>query len=145
MSSKLSETDPKGCALLQFENHTDARGSLNFLENGRHIPFDIRRVFYLYDVPAGEKRAAHALIRCQQCIIAMAGSLDVLLDDGFTRKSYHLDRPNVGLYVPARIWRELLNFSKGAICLVLASELYDPNDYFRDYEDFRKAIGGQPR
>ena len=138
----LPETDPKGCSLLEFPQSTDPRGNLSFLENGRHIPFDIRRVFYLYDVPAGTRRAAHALIKCQQCIIAIAGSLDVLLDDGFTRKTYHLDRPNMGLYVPALVWRELRNFSTGSICLVMASEFYDAADYFRDYADFKKAIGG---
>ena len=140
--TNLTETDPKHCALLEFPESADPRGNLSFLENGRHIPFDIKRVFYLYDVPAGARRAAHALVKCQQCIIAIAGSLDVLLDDGFTRKTYHLNRPNAGLYVPALVWRELLNFSAGSICLVLASEFYDPADYFRDYADFRKAIGG---
>ena len=139
----LSQTDPKNCALLEFPETTDARGSLSFLENGRHIPFDVKRVFYLYDVPAGVKRAAHALIRCQQCIIAIAGSLDVVLDDGTMKKTYHLDRANLGLYVPALVWRELLNFSAGAVCLVMASEFYDPEDYFRDYMDFSKAVGGR--
>jgi hypothetical protein len=115
---------------------------LSFIENARHVPFDIQRVFYLYDVPAGQRRAAHALIKCEQCIIALSGSLDVILDDGLTKKSYHLDRPDLGLYVPAQIWRELVDFSAGAVCLVLASELYDPDDYFEDYETFLKAIKG---
>ena len=141
----MPETDPKDCALLEFPESRDSRGNLSFLENGRHIPFDIKRVFYLYDVPAGARRAAHALIRCQQCIIAIVGSLDVTLDDGSTTKTYHLDRPNAGLYVPALVWRELLNFSPGSICLVVASEFYDPADYFSDYADFKKAIGGRRR
>jgi hypothetical protein len=140
----LPGTDPKNCALLEFPESTDARGNLSFLENGRHIPFDIKRVFYLYDVPAGARRAAHALIRCQQCIIAIVGSLDVTLDDGSTTKTYHLDRPNAGLYVPGLIWRELLNFSADSVVLVIASEFYDPEDYFQNYADFRNAIGAQP-
>ncbi len=148
MEPSKSETvsaDPRGCRLLEFPAFTDRRGTLSFAEQGRHVPFDIRRIFYLYDVPAGEKRAAHALIKCHQCLIAMAGEFDVLLDDGFTRKTYHLNQRNVGLYVPAMVWRELLNFSRDAVCLVLASEFYDPDDYFEDHALFVKTVGGNPR
>ena len=141
VSDKRSESGPGNCALVELPEFNDPRGSLSFLEGGRHIPFDIKRVFYLYDIPSGEKRAAHALIRCEQCLVALAGSLDVIADDTKTKKTYHLDKPNVGLYVPARVWRELLNFSTGAVCLVLASEFYDPADYYETYEDFRKAMG----
>ncbi|HEX8990562.1 MAG TPA: FdtA/QdtA family cupin domain-containing protein [Anaerolineales bacterium] len=145
LKSETVSADPKGCRLFEFPAFTDRRGTLSFVEEGRHIPFDLRRIFYLYDVPAGEKRAAHALTKCQQCLIAMAGEFDVLLDDGFLQKTYHLDRPHLGLYVPAMVWRELLNFSPGAVCLVLASEFYDPDDYFEDHELFLKTVGGKPR
>jgi hypothetical protein len=141
----LAETSPKESRLLEFPAFTDARGSLSFLESKRHVPFEIRRIFYLYDVPAGQRRAAHALMKCQQCLVAIAGSFDVLLDDGFTRQTYHLDRRNLGLYVPAMVWRELLNFSGEAVCLVLASEPFDPADYYEDYGNFVKAVGGRPR
>ncbi len=141
----LAETNPRQGSLLEFPAFTDPRGTLSFLEAGRHVPFEIRRIFYLYDVPAGQKRAAHALMECHQCLIAIAGSFDVLLDDGFTRRTYHLDRRNVGLYVPAMVWRELLSFSADAVCLVLASETFDPDDYYEDYENFVIAVGGKPR
>lgn len=143
-----SETEPTSgpgdCRLLEFPAFADQRGTLSFLEPGRHVPFEIRRIFYLYDVPPGQKRAAHALITCKQCLIAIAGSFDVVLDDGSTRKTYHLDRRNVGLYVPAMVWREVMSFSPDAVCLVLASEFFDPNDYYEDYENFVKVAGGKP-
>ena len=139
------KTERRHGQLLEFPAFTDPRGTLSFLESGRHVPFDIRRIFYLYDVPAGQKRAAHALMKCQQCLIAIGGSFDVLLDDGSTRRTYHLDRRNLGLYVPPMLWRELMNFSHDAVCLVLASELFDPDDYYEDYESFVKAAGGNAR
>jgi hypothetical protein len=137
-----TDTWPKDCRLLEFPAFADARGTLGFLEAARHAPFEIRRIFYLYDVPADKIRAAHALSKCQQCLIAIAGSFDVRLDDGFTSKTWHLDQPSIGLYVPPVVWRELLNFSRGAVCLVLASEPYDPADYLDTYADFMKAAGG---
>src|SRR5512135_1806742 len=140
LTSETVSADPRGCRLFEFPAFTDQRGTLSFVEQERHIPFDIRRIFYLYDVPAGGKRAAHALIKCQQCVIAIAGEFDVYLDDGFTRKTYHLNRRNVGLYVPAMVWREVLNFSRDAVCLVLASEFYDPDDYFEDHALFVKTV-----
>lgn len=145
LKTETTSTDPKGCQLFEFPAFTDRRGTLSFVEQGRHIPFDIRRIFYLYGVPAGEKRAAHALFKCQQCLIAMAGEFDVLLDDGFMQKTYHLAQPNLGLYVPAMVWREVLNFSPGAVCLVLASEFYDPDDYFEDHENFAKKVRENPQ
>ncbi len=111
---QAADTWPKDCRLLEFPAFADERGTLGFLESGQHIPFEIRRIFYLYDVPADKVRAAHALSKCEQCLIAIAGSFDVSLDDGFTTKTWHLDQPNIGLYLPPVIWRKLLNFSAGA-------------------------------
>jgi hypothetical protein len=137
---QLAHTWPKDCRMLEFPTFADERGTLGFLESRRHIPFELRRIFYLYNVPADKIRAAHALMKCQQCLIAIAGSFDVVLDDGFTKTSCHLDQPNVGLYLPPVIWRKVFNFSPGAVCLVLASELFDRLDYLDTYEDFMKAV-----
>jgi hypothetical protein len=120
----------------------DTRGNLSFIEANHHVPFDIQRVFYLYDVPGGESRAGHALRSCHQFIIAISGSFDVVLEDGQQKARFHLNRSYVGLHVPPRVWRVLDNFSSGAVCLVLASERYDPNGYFRDYDGFLRAVAG---
>ncbi|HTP01961.1 MAG TPA: FdtA/QdtA family cupin domain-containing protein [Anaerolineales bacterium] len=133
---------PKDCRLLEFPSFPDERGTLSFLEGSRHIPFDIRRIFYLYDVPAGKTRAAHALIKCQQCLIPISGSFEVTLDDGSKKLTCRLDRPNLGLYVPPIVWREVHGFSRGAVCLVLASEPFDAADYYDTYADFLRAVGG---
>jgi hypothetical protein len=130
----------KDCKLVNLPKITDPEGNLTPIEGGRHVPFEIKRVFYLYDVPGGATRAGHALKSCQQFIIAMSGSFDVILDDGTNTKRYHLNRSYTGLYVPALIWRELENFSSGSVCTVLASEVYDEKGYYRDYEEFRKAV-----
>jgi len=130
----------KNCKLVDLPKITDPEGNLTPIEGGRHVPFEIKRVFYLYDVPGGATRAGHALKTCQQFIIAMSGSFDVMLDDGTDTKRYHLNRSYTGLYVPALIWRELENFSSGSVCTVLASEVYDEKGYYRDYEEFRKAV-----
>ena len=119
----------------------DPRGNLSFVEEGRHIPFDIRRVFYLYDVPSGEKRAGHALRRCQQFILAMSGSFDIVVDYGGERERFRLYRSDCGLYVPPLVWREIENFSTNSVCLVLASEFYDIEDYLDIHEDFLRAVG----
>jgi hypothetical protein len=128
------------CHLIELPKIADPRGNLTFLEAGRHVPFDIKRVFYLYDVPGGEARAGHALRTCQQFIIAMSGSFDVILDDGTVKQRYQLNRSYRGLYVPPLIWRELDNFSSGSVCAVLASECYDANGYHRTYDDFLAAL-----
>lgn len=120
----------------------DPRGNLTFVEGGRHIPFEIKRVFYLYDVPGGESRAGHALKTCQQFIVAMSGSFDVFVDDGIDNRRFHLNRSYNGLYLPALIWRELDNFSSGSVCTVLASEAYNEADYLRDYPSFVRATKG---
>ncbi len=118
----------------------DHRGNLTFVEGTRHIPFDIKRVYWLYDVPGGEARGGHAHRNLQQFIIAASGSFDIVLDDGKEKKRFHLNRSYLGLYVPKMIWRELDNFSSSSVCLVLASEFYDEKDYFRNYEDFKNAL-----
>lgn len=130
----------KNCKLVNLPKITDPEGNLTPIEGGRHVPFEIKRVFYLYDVPGGATRAGHALKTCQQFIIAMSGSFDVMLDDGTDTKRYHLNRSYTGLYVPALIWRELENFSSGSVCTVLASEVYDEKGYYRDYKEFRNAV-----
>jgi hypothetical protein len=130
--------------LLDFPIIPDRRGNLSFIEGERHVPFTIKRVFYLYDVPGGESRAGHALKSVDQVLIAMSGSFDVVLDDGTTRDVVTLNRSYFGLLIPSLVWRELENFSSGAVCLVLASELYDEAAYYRDYGAFLAALQQQP-
>ena len=127
------------CTLIDLPRVNDPRGNLTFIEGNRHIPFEYKRVFYLYDVPGGAMRAGHALKQCHQFIIAISGSFDVIVDDGFDKKRCHLNRSYNGLYVPPLIWREIDNFSSNAVCVVLASELYSEADYYREYEDFIRA------
>jgi dTDP-4-dehydrorhamnose 3,5-epimerase-like enzyme len=114
----------------------DRRGNLTFVEGDRHAPFEIRRVYYLYDVPGGATRAGHAHRGLQQLLIAVSGSFDVVLDDGRTREVVTLNRSYIGLYIPQLVWREIENFSSGSVCLVLASEHYDEDDYIHDYDEF---------
>jgi len=128
------------CKIINLPKISDRRGNLTFIEENRHIPFEIKRVYYLYDVPGGESRGGHAHKRLQQFLIAVSGSFDVILDDGFKRKRFHLNRSYYGLYIPPMIWRELNNFSSGSVCLVLASDFYDENDYIRNYDDFKKMV-----
>lgn len=135
----------KDCRLIELPKIQDYRGNLTFIESGRHMPFDIKRAYYLYDVPGGATRAAHGHKGLHQLMIAMSGSFDVTLDDGSEKKIFHLNRSYFGLYIPPMMWRDLDNFSSGAVCMVLASEYYDERDYFRDYEEFlRAARGGKP-
>ncbi len=129
------------CKLVNLPKIDDPRGSLTFIEGGNHIPFDIARVYYLYDVPGGSERGGHAHKGLSQLIIAMSGSFDVLLDDGRQKKRFHMNRSYYGLYVCPMIWRELDNFSSGSVCMVLASNRYDEADYYRDYNDFLRAKG----
>jgi WxcM-like, C-terminal len=133
------------CRTIELPRITDPRGNLTFVEGGRHAPFDIRRVYYLYDVPGGAERGGHGHRTLQQILIAMSGSFDVLLDDGRERRRFHLNRSYNGLYVAPMIWRELDNFSSGSVCLVLASDHYDESDYFRDYQQYLAAVGAVGR
>jgi len=124
--------------LIDLPRIQDPRGNLSFIEGERHVPFEIRRVFYLYDVPGGESRAGHALKTCHQFIIAISGAFDVTVDNGRERSRHHLNRSYFGLYLPPLVWREIDNFSSGSVCLVLASERYDEAGYVRDLDDFRR-------
>ena len=127
------------CKLVDLPKIHDPRGNLTFIEGSNHIPFDIQRVYYLYDVPGGAERGGHAHKELHQLIIAMSGSFDVVLDDGKDKKRVHLNRSYMGLYICPMIWRELDNFSSGAVCMVLASNRYSELDYYRDYGDFMRA------
>jgi len=128
------------CKIIELPRVTDIRGNLTFIEGNDHVPFDIKRVYYLYDVPGGEKRGGHAHKSLQQFVIAASGSFDVVLDDGNDSKRYHLNRSYYGIYIPTLIWRELDNFSSGSVCVVLASEHFEEKDYIRDYNKFKKLV-----
>ncbi|MEN1972606.1 FdtA/QdtA family cupin domain-containing protein [Luteimonas sp. MJ204] len=129
------------CRVIELPKISDPRGNLTFVEGGGHIPFDIQRVYYLYDVPGGAERGGHGHKALHQLIIAMSGSFDVVLDDGTRKQRFHLNRSYYGLYVCPMIWRELDNFSSGSVCMVLASNRYDEDDYYRDYGDYLRAQG----
>ncbi len=128
------------CEIIELPKIHDPRGNLTFIENSRHIPFDIQRVYYLYDVPGGADRGAHAHRSLHQFIVAMSGSFDVVLDDGDRKRRFHLNRSFNGLYVAPMMWRYLDNFSSGAVCMVLASSFYDEADYYRDYGEFVAGV-----
>ena len=132
------------CRIIELPKIPDARGNLTFIENHRHIPFEMKRVYYLYDVPGGSDRGSHAHRELHQFIVAMSGSFDVVLDDGRATQRFHLNRSYYGLYVCPMMWRYLDNFSSGSVCLVLASEPYDEADYLRDFDDFRAAVKARP-
>jgi oxalate decarboxylase/phosphoglucose isomerase-like protein (cupin superfamily) len=123
------------------KHHSDRKGNISVVQNGYTVPFDVKRVYYLYDVPGGESRGAHAHKEQSQLIVAVSGSFSVTLDDGNVKRSFVLNRPYQGLYVKPGIWRDMGDFSSGAVCMVLASEKYDPNDYLRDYDEFLKFRG----
>jgi hypothetical protein len=133
------------CRLLELTKISDPRGNLTFVEAGRHVPFDIKRVYYLYDVPGGATRAGHGHRKLYQLMIAMSGSFDVKIDDGHRQLSFHLNRSYYGLLIPPMTWRDLDNFSSGSVCMVLASELFDEADYFRDYAKFLDEAHGRDR
>lgn len=122
---------------MELPKITSEKGNLTFIEGDRHVPFEIRRIYYLYDVPGGEARGGHAHKTLHQFIIAANGSFDVTLRDASRQERYHLNRSFYGLYIAPMIWRELDNFSSGSVCLVLASDYYDEDDYIRDYEEFK--------
>jgi len=138
--SQNSITGLSSCKIIELPKVQNTKGNLTFIEESIHIPFKIKRVYYLYDVPGGETRGGHAHISLQQFVIAASGSFDVILTDGFRRRTFHLNRSYYGLYISPMIWRELTNFSTGSVCLVLASDFYNEDDYIRDYEVFRRII-----
>lgn len=127
------------CRKVDLPKVDEARGNLTFVEAGEHVPFAIERVYFLYDVPAGAERGAHAHKALRQLIIPLSGSFDIGLDDGFQQRTVHLNRPYEALYICPMIWRDLSNFSSGSVCLVLASNRYSEDDYFRDYSSFCQA------
>lgn len=127
------------CRLIDLPVITDPRGNLTFIECNRHIPFEIKRVYYLYDVPGGASRAGHGHKKLHQLVIAMSGSFDIVIDDGFQKKRFHLNRSYQGLYLCPMMWRDIDNFSGGSVCMVLASDYFDENDYFREYPDFLRV------
>lgn len=129
------------CRLIDLPKIVDARGNLTFVEGGRHVPFAFPRVYWLYDVPGGERRGGHAYRLLDELLIALSGSFDVVLDDGTTRATVHMSRPNSGLFVPRMTWRHLENFTTNGVCLILASTAYDESDYVRDYDEFRQLKG----
>lgn len=124
------------CQIIDLPKISDPRGNLTFIENSNQIPFDIKRVYYLYDIPGGSDRGTHAHKNLHQFIVAMSGSFDVELDDGIIKRRFHLNRSYYGLYVCPMMWRLVDNFSSGAVCMVLASEPYSEDDYIRNYSEF---------
>ena len=124
------------CSVLELTRIHNPSGNITIVQRERVLPFNVKRVYYLYDVPSGSERGGHAHKVLQQLIVAASGSFDVILDDGTMKKTVHLNRPNFGLLIVSGIWREIINFSSGGICLVLASEKYDPADYVRQYDVF---------
>ncbi len=128
------------CDLIYLNKIGDRNGNITAVNNGNEIPFEVNRVFYLYDIPGGESRGAHAHKECHQFLVAASGSFEVLLDDGTTKRQVLLNRPDIGLHIPPGIWASEVNFSSGSICLVLASHVYNESDYLRDYIDFQNFI-----
>ena len=136
-----------GCRLIMLPKIGDARGNLTFIEEHRHIPFSIKRMYYLYDIPGGGSRGGHAHRKLEQFLIAIAGSFDIVLDDGSCSDVVTLNRSFYGLYIPNMVWRELINFSSGSVCAVLASDYYEESDYIRAHSEFveatrPKGVGG---
>ncbi|MDO8774092.1 MAG: FdtA/QdtA family cupin domain-containing protein [Burkholderiaceae bacterium] len=130
-----------GCRIVELPKIQNSQGNLTFVENSVHIPFDIKRVFYLYDIPGGSERGSHAHKQLHQFIVAMSGSFDVVLNDGRQEQRFHLNRSHYGLYVCPMMWCYLDNFSSGAVCLVLASDIFKEDDYIRDHDAFMAAVG----
>jgi len=128
------------CKIIELPKISDPRGNLTIIEAGKHIPFEIKRIYHLYDVPGGAHRAGHAHKMLQQLLVAMSGSFDVTLDDGRSKTKFHLNRSYQGLYIPPMIWRDIDNFSSGAVCMAVASAWFDEADYYRDYQAFLSAV-----
>jgi len=128
------------CRIIDLPRISDGRGNLTVIEKQKHVPFDVQRVFYTYDLSATIRRGEHAHRSLEEVLICVSGSFDVYLDDGFNKNVYHLNTPTQGLYIPPFVWGTQTNFSEGAVCLVLASQPYDEHDYFRNYKDFLKYV-----
>lgn len=140
----MTRYNVKDCMVVELDkHHSDRKGNLTVVENGVTLPFDVKRVYYLYDVPGGESRGSHAHRQLEQLIVAASGSFTVTLDDGKNKRRFFLNRPYQGLYVKPGLWRDLDNFSSGAVCLVLASEVYQKEDYIRDYQEFLRFREGE--
>jgi len=133
------------CRIIDLPKVTDPRGNLTFIEGGRHIPFEIKRVYYIYDVPGGAERGGHAHKKLEQFIIAVSGSFDVVVSDGCNKRQFQLNRSYYGLYICSMIWREIENFSSGSVCMALSSEYYDEADYYRDYAEFLNEVNKPKR
>ncbi|ERM80493.1 hypothetical protein P872_13295 [Rhodonellum psychrophilum GCM71 = DSM 17998] len=134
----MQNTTVYDCSLIQLPQNHSEKGRITSVNNNIEAPFDIERVYYLYDVPGGEARGGHAHLELQQLIVAASGSFDLIVDDGNIKRTFHLNRPYNAVYMPSGLWRELDNFSSGSICLVLASTLYDEADYLRNYQEFKQ-------
>ncbi len=133
----------ENCRIIDLPKISDGRGNLSFIEGSVHVPFEIKRTYFLYEVPEKSERGSHAHKNLHQFILAISGSFDVTLDDGLEKKKYHLDTASAGLYVCPMIWRLLDNFSSGSVCLVLASDFYSETDYIRNYSDFISRCNGK--
>lgn len=141
----MKKSSVYNCCIVELPKIHNRAGNITVLENNINVPFEVKRVYYLYDVPGGEDRGGHAHKILQQFIIAVSGAFDVLIDDGINKKIVHLDRPYIGLHIVPGIWRELLNFSSGSICMVLASEKYTEEDYIRNHDTFKKMVEGNAK
>ena len=140
---KMNESTVYDCTIIELDkHHSDRKGNISVVENSKDVPFDVKRTYYLYDVPGGESRGGHAHKELSQLIVAASGSFTVTLDDGNVKRTFTLNRPYQGLYLVPGIWRTLDDFSSGAVCLVLASEGYDEADYIRDYDKFLEYKNG---
>lgn len=133
----MKSTTVFDCTVIELPKNHQVNGYITAVNNHKEIPFDIQRVYFLYDVPGGEARGGHAHLELQQLIVAASGSFDLMVDDGKIKRTFHLNRPYQGVLMPAGLWRELNNFSSGSICLVLASQKYEEEDYIRDYKKFK--------
>lgn len=138
MIEKMKKSRVYDCSIIEIDKHHHSKGNISVIENGTTVPFDVKRVYYLYDVPGGEARGGHAHIKLQQFIVAASGSFDVTIDDGILKRTFTINRPYQGLLVVPGIWREIDNFSSGSVCLVLASMKYDEADYIRNYNEFKR-------
>ena len=139
----MKESKVYDCTIIEIDRHHTPKGNLSVVSNGREVPFDVKRVYYSYDIPGGKARGAHAHRKLYQLLVAASGAFTVTLDDGIVKRTFLLNHPYQGLLIVPGIWRTLDEFSSGAICLCLASEVYDPADYIRDYDEFLEYKKGE--